>query len=82
MIDANNSEEKYYDRVVQIDSWNWIENLDSENVEMHDDLLNDPCPKKDSLSLLRTLPGFSDGKMSSLSFSLYDQLNRSQDKLQ
>jgi len=82
VIDANNSEEKYYDRVVQIDSWNWIENLDSENVEMQDDLLNDPCPKKDSLSLLRTLPGFSDGKMSSLSFSLYDQLDRSQDKLQ
>jgi len=39
-----------------------------------------PCPKQDSASLMTTLPGFSDGKMGSLSRGLYLQMIKNSDE--
>jgi hypothetical protein len=36
----------------------------------------DPCPKQDSADLLERLPGFSTGKMESLSNGLYNQIQK------
>ena len=37
---------------------------------------NSPCPKQDSANLVTTLPGFSNGKMDSLSRGLYQQIQQ------